>query len=65
VDRDVFIQVLFHLSNELGILKILLLTLAAGHWLGCIWYFCGATSTDDVDRNGAPLHGWVIKHYGE
>ena len=23
---------------------------AAGHWLTCMWYFCGAVQTADVDR---------------
>ena len=47
---DKYEEELFHIASGLGLIKIVILMGAAGHWLTCMWYFCGAVQTADVDR---------------
>lgn len=56
----------FHaIVTSMKLAKLAMMLLMLGHWLGCAWYYVGDIETNDVDRNGKPLVGWVKTFFSD
>ena len=51
------------LVSSLKVIKMMTTLLVIGHWLCCAWFFAGSTESSYVGPDGAPLQGWVERHF--